>query len=74
MKNKKMAISVLAVLFAIASAFAFQKPSSARLVDNYQGSPTNCTVSPCGSTGNTLCTNQFSDLGCTVSITLHKSP
>jgi hypothetical protein len=74
MANKKVLIPVLAAFFAAASAFAPAKQSTAKLVVNYEQTPKDCAETACGANGNTLCSNTFSDIGCTQSITLRRLP
>ena len=74
MTNKKVLIPILAALFAVASAFASAKQSTGKLVVNYEGTPKDCVETACGANGNTLCSNTFSDIGCTQAITLHRLP
>lgn len=72
MKNKKIVLPILAVLFAIVSAFTTQGVSSKPSTVYYESSPTNCKPSACGLFNGAQCSNTFLDMICHQPTTLRK--
>ncbi len=72
MKNKKIVLPILAILFAIASAFTTQRVSSKPPTVYYESSPANCKPSACGQFTGAQCSNTFLDITCLQPTTLRK--